>query len=95
MVAPECDVPAPVGINSLGGNLIRSEAAGCNQFDHPQDILDADVKLGPLTDAGGPTETIPLKAGSPAINEADGPGAELVDQRGVDRDDPDIGAYER
>ncbi len=50
------------------------------------------VKIGPLKHKGGPTKTIPLQAGSPAI---DGTNPPDTDQRGVLRNDPDIGAYER
>jgi predicted outer membrane repeat protein len=90
----ECDAPAPVGIESLGGNLITS-AAGCPFFDDPEDILDPNPGIAKLQSAGGPTQTVPLKAGSPAIDEADGPSPQPFDQRGRERDDPDIGAYER
>ena len=55
----------------------------------------ADPRLGPLRNNGGPTLTIALLAGSPAIGAA-GPGkAPARDQRGVNRTDPDLGAYER
>jgi CSLREA domain-containing protein len=91
----ECDAPAPVGVASAGGNLITSEAGGCTYFDHPEDILAANPKIAKLQQAGGPTPTIPLKSGSPAINQADALGAPLLDQRGVERQNPDIGAYER
>jgi hypothetical protein len=56
--------------------------------------------LGPLSNNGGPTLTMPLLDNSPAINAAD-PTPELtspVDQRGVTRPQgpaPDIGAYEK
>ncbi len=47
-----------------------------------------------LADNGGPTQTVKLKAGSPAIDQA--PGGPEKDQRGVTRSDPaDIGAFER
>jgi hypothetical protein len=91
----ECDAPAPVGIASLGGNLITSTSGGCDFFDDPEDIVDAVPKMAKLQSAGGPTQTIPLKAGSPAIDQADGPVPQERDQRGHLRDDPDIGAFER
>lgn len=90
----ECDAPAPVGIESLGGNLITS-TFGCPFFDDPEDIIDPSPGIAKLQSAGGPTQTVPLKAGSPAIDEADGPNPQLFDQRGRERDDPDIGSYER
>ncbi len=49
--------------------------------------------LGSLGDYGGPTQTIPLLAGSPAINAATN--CPATDQRGFARNGPcDIGAYE-
>ncbi len=53
--------------------------------------------LGPLRNNGGPTPTIALLAGSPAIDAADTRRAPLVDQRGFPRpvgQAADIGAYE-
>jgi hypothetical protein len=51
--------------------------------------------LGPLANNGGPTETMALLPGSPAINAGLAPGALPTDQRGVKRDAfPDVGAYE-
>jgi predicted outer membrane repeat protein len=91
----ECDAPAPVGVGSLGGNL-HTSASDCPFFDHPEDILDSAPGIAKLQSAGGPTQTIPLRAGSPAIGEADGPSPLERDQRGRLRDaQPDIGAYER
>ena len=51
--------------------------------------------LGPLARNGGPTQTVALKAGSPAIGAAGAGKAPARDQRGVKRTDPDLGAYER
>ena len=50
----------------------------------------ADPRLGPLQDNGGPTFTMALGAGSPAIGTAAGTG---TDQRGINRITNDIGAY--
>ena len=53
-------------------------------------------KLGQLADNGGPTDTVALKAGSPAIGRANSDNAPNRDQRGIKRDAaPDIGAFER
>jgi hypothetical protein len=90
----ECDAPAPVGIVSLGGNLLTSEA-DCPFLDDPEDILDDEPGIAKLQDAGGPTQTVPLQSASPAINQADGPNPPATDQRGRARGNPDIGAYER
>jgi hypothetical protein len=59
-----------------------------------------DPKLGPLHDNGGPTLTLALLAGSPALNVISTPCSVTVDQRGVHRPQPqggkcDIGSFER
>jgi hypothetical protein len=54
-----------------------------------------DPLLGALADHGGPTRTIALQSGSPAIDLAGCDGAAPVDQRGLVRDArPDAGAFE-
>ncbi len=72
-------------------------------LDDSTDILDADPLLGPLDDNGGPTLSLTLLAGSPALDAAqrvlassdDFPNELAVDQRGMWRDSqPDIGAVE-
>ena len=51
--------------------------------------------LGTLGNYGGPTQTIPLLPGSPAIDAGTSVGAPATDQRGFPRYGPvDIGAYE-
>lgn len=56
--------------------------------------LFADAQLQPLADNGGPTRTLALPAGSPAIGL--GQNAPATDQRRASRDaTPDLGAYER
>ena len=53
--------------------------------------------LGPLANNGGPTQTMALLSGSPAINAGDDADCEATDQRGVARPQGshcDIGAYE-
>jgi hypothetical protein len=68
-------------------------------------IFGLDPKLGPLTENGGPTPTLALLAGSPALDKGSASG---VDQRGAIRpfdlkgipltaggNSADIGAYER
>lgn len=68
-------------------------------------LLTANPLLGPLADNGGPTQTLALLAGSPAIDGADNAvclaeppnGAGKLDQRGVARPQGqgcDIGAFE-
>lgn len=53
--------------------------------------------LGPLAGNGGPTQTMALQAGSPAIDGGDGAGCPATDQRGVPRPGGaacDVGAFE-
>jgi hypothetical protein len=63
-----------------------------------------DPKLGPLQNNGGLTQTMALKAGSPAIDHGDNSGVPATDQRGFVRKKDgnfdgraivDIGAFER
>jgi len=74
----------------LVNTLIASNApAGNNSFPDP--------KLGSLADNGGPTLTVALLPGSPAIDAGDTAAAPPTDQRGVPRPfgaASDIGAYE-
>ncbi|MCB1588261.1 MAG: hypothetical protein KDI56_05130 [Xanthomonadales bacterium] len=56
----------------------------------------ADAQLLPPTDNGGPTETMELPPGSPAVDAGSSAGAPATDQRGLPRTVPyDIGAFER
>jgi hypothetical protein len=77
-----------IGNGSDASGFVDSDLVGT--ADNPIDPL-----LGPLADNGGPTLTMALLDGSPAIDAGDATGAPLVDQRGLPRDDPpDIGAFE-
>jgi hypothetical protein len=84
-------------LGSLGYNLIGNTQGGSG-FD-PTDLLNVDPLLGPLQDNGGPTQTMALLAGSPAI-DAGNPnftGPPFTDQRGFARvynGRIDIGAFE-
>jgi hypothetical protein len=92
-------------ITSKGYNL--SSDRTCD-FNGPGDMNNTNPLLGTLGNNGGPTQTIPLLSGSPAIDAGnpsgctDGSGHVLkTDQRGMPRPDKedasgcDIGAYER
>jgi hypothetical protein len=62
-------------------------------------LIGGNALLGPLQNNGGPTQTMALLAGSPAIGHADSAAAPATDQRGVTRQDvpgesTDIGAFE-
>jgi hypothetical protein len=78
-----------------GGNNISSDAS-CN-FTAAGSLNNTDPRLGPLGDYGGPTPTMPLLAGSPAINAALSSACPSTDQRGIARPYGaacDIGAFE-
>jgi trimeric autotransporter adhesin len=82
-----------IGFLGTGINLITSTGQGKCSEGTP--IVVANPRIGALRDNGGPTPTIGLLSGSPAIGAA-GPGkAPARDQRGVKRSDPDLGAFER
>jgi len=58
-------------------------------------VLLLDAQLQPLADNGGPTKTMALPSGSPAIDKGTITNAPLTDQRGKGRKgNVDIGAYE-
>jgi Ca2+-binding RTX toxin-like protein len=70
--------------NGVSGDQIGSSG-------HPMN-----PKLGALADNGGPTETMALLAGSPAIDSGSNSAAPSTDQRGDSRvGTADIGAFER
>lgn len=86
---------------SLGHNL-ESDTNGaiappsCN-FTATTDLKGVNPKLGKLANNGGPTETMALLSGSPAINHGTSVKGIATDQRGAHRPvggAPDIGAYE-
>jgi len=84
-------------VASDGQNLLTSDNSGCSGFTGPADFLSVtptQLNLGTLRSNGGPTKTDALGQGSKAINHAGGDAPKL-DQRGAQRVDPDIGAYER
>jgi len=91
-------------MSSKGYNLSSDDTCS---FSGPGDLNNTDPKLGTLGFYGGPTETIPLLSGSPAIDAGDPNGCTdnqgnllKTDQRGMprpDREDKggcDMGAYE-
>lgn len=81
-------------LTDLSHNL--SSDASCS-FTNVGSLNNTGPKLGPLADNGGPTLTIALLPGSPAINTGNTTLAPATDQRGLPRPsgaDVDIGAYE-
>jgi hypothetical protein len=80
-------------LGSLGHNLTGNTQGG-NGF-HPTDLLNVDPHVGPLQDNGGPTQTMALMPGSPALNAGDPSQLGVPDQRGVVRSGGvNIGAYQ-
>jgi uncharacterized repeat protein (TIGR01451 family) len=90
-----------------GGNLVESVQTVKNggsvpvgsEFDASPPVISADPMLGPLQNNGGPTPTMALLPGSPAIDKGDSTiaGLPATDQRGYARtvgNAVDIGAYE-
>ena len=81
---------------SLGHNLLSTDFLCEDEFDAQGDRVRRNARIGKLARNGGPTETIALKRGSPAIDGAKRRSAPKRDQRGRKRDRrPDIGAFER
>ena len=85
--------------SDLGYNLVGDPSASSG-FTGPSDLLNVDPDLASLKDNGGPTETMWLMAGSPAIDAGDNallPPGTLPDQRGfarISNGAVDIGAFE-
>lgn len=91
---PNCNQEGDQGIDTLGRNVFAN-SAGCPAAGD-SDLVSGNPKIGRLSRNGGPTKTIPLKAGSPAIGFAKPKTAPGTDQRGHKRGkDPDSGAFER
>jgi predicted outer membrane repeat protein len=93
--------------DSLGHNLVRDANSGNANTDFTDplnlDIVGVDPLLGALGNNGGPTRTMALLPGSPAIDHGSNLSAPLTDQRGVARPRDgdhngslivDIGAFE-
>jgi hypothetical protein len=81
-------------VSDMGYNLGSDTSAG---FYAPGSLNNTDPKLGPLGNYGGPTLTLPLLAGSPAIDGGNTATAPATDQRGHARPygaAADIGAFE-
>ena len=88
-------------INSGDYNLIGNSQGTIFGASANHNVINVDAQLGPLKNNGGPTDTIALLPGSPAINAGDPNfvGASQFDQRGagfarVQGGRLDIGAFE-
>jgi hypothetical protein len=80
---------------SQGHNLSSDDGSGF--LTGPGDLINTDPLLGPLQNNGGPTQTMALLLGSPAIDAGDNTGASNTDQRGFPRivgGTIDIGTFE-
>jgi hypothetical protein len=83
-------------VTSLGHNLSDTHTG---DLTGPGDLPNTDPLLGPLADNGGPTQTMALLPGSPALDAGDATDAPDFDQRGtgfarVVNGAIDIGAFE-
>ncbi|HUR94834.1 MAG TPA: choice-of-anchor Q domain-containing protein, partial [Gemmatimonadales bacterium] len=82
--------------NGTGGDVANTDG---NQVGNvAPNTGSIDPRLGPLADNGGPTRTLALLAGSPAIDAASSDGCPGRDQRDVTRPQGaacDVGSYER
>lgn len=87
----DCVNSATGTVNGSGINLIEDGSCSVSG------ALSGDPMLGVLADNGGPTQTMALQTGSPAINAATQCPPPATDQRGVSRPQGascDIGAFE-
>ena len=91
---------AGVLATDLGNNLLGNDQGTGIGFSQPSDQLNVDPLLGSLGNYGGPTQTMPLLPGSPAIDAGSNsivPQGVVTDQRGFYRfanGTTDIGAFE-
>lgn len=89
---PDCEGTVASGGHNLFGNSI-----GCAGFalSDKTDLSNTAIGIGTLGPHGGPTDTVPLRATSEAVNSASS-SSPARDQRGRQRGNhPDIGAFER
>jgi hypothetical protein len=81
------------GYNLIGNTMRGSGFDDTDLVGGPDDPIDP--LLGPLQDNGGPTQTMALLPGSPALNAGDPAQSGVPDQRGVvRRGGVNIGAYQ-
>jgi len=86
-----------IGDTILAGNTASfgPDLYGAIPTDLGHNLIGGDPLLAPLGDYGGPTATMPLLRGSPAIGQGAAMG-QATDQRGfaLDSPQPDIGAFQ-
>ncbi len=102
-IAGSATVTSSILANSTGGDFIGYLSGSHNLIEDGSgglsDTIIADPLLGPLADNGGPTQTLALLSGSPALDMGD-PSLTGFDQRGAPflrnaGGGADIGAFER
>jgi hypothetical protein len=84
-------------INASNSLIMTPPAPGVINGTNSGNLFGVDPLLGPLQNNGGPTLTMALLPGSPAIDAGSNPGKRLEDQRGFARvvgAAADIGAFE-
>lgn len=100
VVAGNVGGPICMGLTFSTGYVLEDDSAGtCDRVRRPGDVAGADPKLGPLADNGGPTQTMALLPGSPAMGAVPAADCGSVDQRGFPRWAAargvcDVGAYD-
>jgi parallel beta-helix repeat protein/predicted outer membrane repeat protein len=79
--------------NTIVAGNTKDDIAG--SYSGTNSLIGGNPLLAPLGNYGGPTQTMPLLPGSPAIDAGTSTGAPATDQRGEGRLGPvDIGAFE-
>lgn len=87
--------PVQGGSNNLQFPQVRPGSFGQQELPVTPDAVFADALLAALADNGGPTPTLALLPGSPAIDNGSASGAPVTDQRGLPRVGAvDLGAFE-
>ena len=84
--APSVGGPNCYGTVKSNGYNVLGTTAGCTFLHKPSDKLNVNPKLGALANNGGPTLTLALLGGSPAIDRIPPVACAVhADQRGVHR----------
>ncbi len=79
----------------VAGNLSDADISGGGGYSGNNNLIGGNPLLAPLGNYGGPTQTMALLPGSPAIDAGTSTGATATDQRGEGRVGAvDIGAFE-
>ena len=79
------NLPVDCAVTAITSNDHNLDSDGTCYLGQPHDLPNADPRLGPLQDNGGPTFTHALLFGSPAIDAGDDLVCPATDQRGEPR----------